>query len=145
MILKFMLIGIIGVALEFVVAYFILYIKKVECTLNLIVNNIAITYLPVIVGLVINLVVGNFYAPITLGVYIACSIIHLVFLYKGIQSMLASGIEPIGEYSIFIVIVSIILSIMLFNTIDSSIGMAFDALESYLQSMTSDLLDSFKW
>lgn len=142
---NFLLIGVVSVILDVTVSFFCLYLRKKEYSMKILINNIALSYLPFIIGLVVNLIVGNFCAPATLGIYVASFIIHLIFLYKGIQSMYETEDEPIWEYSIYILVVGIIISIMLFNAIDSGIGMAFDKLEAYVGSLTGNVLDKFGW
>lgn len=133
----------LGIAIiETVGMYIILYIKKVSENVTTVINHVALSYFPMILGLVANFILGFIYAPLTLGVYISCMIIHLIFLYEVIKDLLKTEKAPVWEYSIYLLIVSVIFSVVLFVVIKSGINSGLDALENYVYSGVNNILDS---
>lgn len=144
---RLLLISILVFLCEFLLTYLVVRLRKQkpESLLNIF-NIIGIAYMPIIIGGTISLVIGFFLPVLVIIVMISAIVAKLIFIYEGIKEIGMSENEPVWEFSLFVVVMCIAITLIGALFIKGSleiIGQAFVNEFDSLSSNFSGLMNLF--
>lgn len=134
------LVMILFLGLEIFMLYVFPKFQKKECPKwNEIINVVAVTSLPITIGLIASLVVGLIYPPILIGVFVCTLIVHTLFLYKSIKLLNSADNEPIISFAIIMFILSIVVTLIGCETISYAMSGLFEGIMDSISSLGEGL------
>ncbi len=113
MFIPFVLIGCVFVFIEIPGIYLIFKYNKIDTKSFLnIVNLVSVSVLPIIAGLCINLLVGFIFPLVTVAVIMTSYIIHMLFIFIGLQKIPELKSKITFMYSLLIFVIFLVFTVV---------------------------------
>lgn len=145
--LRFLIIDLLVNACEVALVYLSADLKKKKPeSLLYVLNIVGIANIPVAVGAVVSAILGCIVPPLAIVIVIYAIIVKLLFLYAGLKEIMEAECEPMWEYSLFILVLGVITTIVVSVCMKGSAEIVMQSIANELGSLTnsmSDLLDIF--